>query len=54
VSKGPPSDGVSERGFWEAGGLYRDSTHPVVELFARQRIGFLVSRGIRRCTTHPA
>lgn len=32
--------------FWEGGGLYRPSDHPVVELFARQRVAYLESRGV--------
>lgn len=32
--------------FWEAGGIYRSSTHPVVELFARQRVAYLRSLGM--------
>lgn len=35
-----------QHGFWETGGLYRRSDHPVVELFARQRVGFLAARGL--------
>lgn len=31
--------------FWEEGGLYRPSDHPVVELFARQRVRHLEERG---------
>jgi SAM-dependent methyltransferase len=44
VSQGgsPESDAV----FWEGGGLYRSSAHPVGALFARQRIGFLQERGL--------
>jgi len=37
---------TSQRPFWEAGGCYRDPEHPVVELFARQRIRHLVASGI--------
>ena len=32
--------------FWEGGGLYRSSSHPVGALFARQRIAFLAGRGL--------
>ncbi|MBM4245737.1 MAG: class I SAM-dependent methyltransferase [Deltaproteobacteria bacterium] len=32
--------------FWETGGLYRKSDHPVVELFARQRVDYLAKRGL--------
>lgn len=32
--------------FWEAGGLYRSSAHPVGALFARQRVAFLAARGL--------
>jgi len=35
-----------QQAFWETGGLYRPSSHPVVELFARQRIGYLSSEGL--------
>ncbi len=35
----------AEREFWEAGGVYRTSEHPVVELFARQRIQYLRAIG---------
>ncbi|HEY8515169.1 MAG TPA: class I SAM-dependent methyltransferase [Candidatus Binatia bacterium] len=31
--------------FWETGGRYRPSDHPVVELFARQRVEYLEARG---------
>lgn len=31
--------------FWEAGGVYRASTHPVAALFARQRVQFLAALG---------
>jgi SAM-dependent methyltransferase len=31
--------------FWEAGGVYRPSTHPVVALFAQQRVAFLEALG---------
>ena len=31
--------------FWEEGGSYRPTDHPVVEIFARQRIAYLQSRG---------
>lgn len=35
-----------QRDFWESGGLYRPNGHPVVELFARQRIRYLTGLGI--------
>jgi len=35
-----------QRAFWESGGIYRPSDHPVVELFARQRVGFLTATGV--------
>lgn len=35
-----------QHAFWETGGLYRSSDHPVVQLFARQRVGFLAARGL--------
>jgi len=35
-----------QHAFWEKGGIYRRSDHPVVELFARQRVGFLARRGL--------
>lgn len=35
-----------ERDFWEAGGLYRPSEHPVVEMFARQRTAYLSATGV--------
>jgi SAM-dependent methyltransferase len=35
-----------QQAFWETGGIYRPSDHPVVELFARQRVGFLEQRGL--------
>lgn len=38
----------TEDDFWEDGGLYRASDHPVVELFARQRIRLLEARGSLR------
>lgn len=34
-----------QRSFWETGGLYRANSHPVVELFARQRVSHLRHRG---------
>src|SRR6516225_6154982 len=37
---------TSQRPFWETGGCYRDPEHPVVEIFARQRIRHLVASGI--------
>lgn len=35
-----------QQAFWETGGLYRRSDHPVVEIFARQRVSFLDGRGL--------
>lgn len=35
-----------QRAFWESGGVYRPSDHPVVELFARQRVEYLTARGL--------
>jgi SAM-dependent methyltransferase len=32
---------IDQRDFWESGGLYRPSHHPVVALFARQRVEYL-------------
>jgi SAM-dependent methyltransferase len=43
--RGVPAGG-SERAFWEAGGIYRPSDHPVVALFARQRVRYLAARGL--------
>ena len=37
---------TSQRPFWETGGCYRDPEHPVVEIFARQRIHHLAASGI--------
>lgn len=34
-----------QHAFWDEGGLYRSNTHPVVELFAKQRIEHLQARG---------
>ena len=34
-----------QQAFWEDGGIYRPSDHPVVELFARQRVRHLAERG---------
>ncbi len=39
---------IEERAFWESGGLYRRSDHPVVEIFARQRVSYLVDAGLLR------
>jgi SAM-dependent methyltransferase len=36
---------ASQRAFWESGGIYRPSGHPVVELFARQRVHYLDTLG---------
>jgi SAM-dependent methyltransferase len=35
-----------QREFWEGGGVYRPSDHPVVELFARQRVRYLAAEGL--------
>lgn len=35
-----------QRVFWEGGGVYRRSDHPVVELFARQRVRYLERAGL--------
>ncbi|HWP65500.1 MAG TPA: class I SAM-dependent methyltransferase [Candidatus Limnocylindria bacterium] len=35
-----------QREFWEGGGVYRRSDHPVVELFARQRVRYLDDAGL--------
>jgi SAM-dependent methyltransferase len=43
VTRSPLTD---QREFWEAGGIYRPSTHPVVELFARQRVHHLERTGL--------
>jgi SAM-dependent methyltransferase len=37
---------MQQRAFWETGGIYRPSDHPVVELFARQRVRFLADAGV--------
>lgn len=37
---------MDQRGFWEAGGIYRPSDHPVAALFARQRIAYLCTLGV--------
>jgi SAM-dependent methyltransferase len=37
---------ADQRTFWEGGGCYRGTEHPVVELFARQRVRHLGDRGI--------
>ncbi|MBI1817914.1 MAG: class I SAM-dependent methyltransferase [Deltaproteobacteria bacterium] len=37
---------TDEHDFWDAGGIYRPPTHPVVELFARQRTAYLSARGL--------
>lgn len=38
--------GHDQRAFWEEGGVYRRSDHPVVELFARQRVRYLGDAGL--------
>jgi SAM-dependent methyltransferase len=35
-----------QRAFWEAGGVYRATDHPVVTLFARQRVRYLERAGL--------
>jgi SAM-dependent methyltransferase len=35
-----------QRQFWETGGIYRRSDHPVVALFARQRVAYLERTGV--------
>jgi len=35
-----------QREFWEGGGVYRPCHHPVVELFARQRVRYLTESGL--------
>lgn len=35
----------AEQEFWEAGGAYREAHHPVVQLFARQRVEYLRTIG---------
>lgn len=42
ISKVPRT---SEDRFWEDGGTYRPADHPVVEIFARQRIAYLRAKG---------
>lgn len=37
---------TGQQAFWETGGIYRPSDHPVVEMFARQRVAFLERRGL--------
>ncbi len=34
-----------QHAFWDEGGLYRSNSHPVVEIFARQRVRHLEERG---------
>ncbi|MFP6665170.1 MAG: class I SAM-dependent methyltransferase [Deltaproteobacteria bacterium] len=36
---------AQEDEFWEGGGLYRATDHPVVEIFARQRVRYLAEHG---------
>jgi SAM-dependent methyltransferase len=42
---GRSGDAVTDDLFWEAGGAYRPSDHPVVALFARQRVAHLDAVG---------
>lgn len=42
---GAVSSEEAQRDFWEASGIYRPSDHPVVELFARQRVSYLTQIG---------
>jgi SAM-dependent methyltransferase len=37
---------TDQRAFWESGGIYRPSSHPVGALFARQRIEYLGGLGL--------
>ena len=46
MSGAPTEPGNEQHAFWETGGLYRRSDHPVVELFARQRVAYLTERGL--------
>ncbi|MEO2167858.1 MAG: class I SAM-dependent methyltransferase [bacterium] len=39
---------AEEDEFWEDGGLYRATDHPVVEIFARQRVDYLADHGALR------
>jgi SAM-dependent methyltransferase len=43
--RSPEGTRTSEDRFWEDGGTYRPTDHPVVEIFARQRLGYLESKG---------
>src|SRR5262245_11016221 len=38
--------GPGQLPFWESGGRYRPSDHPVVALFARQRVAYLQRTGV--------
>lgn len=42
---------IEQQAFWESGGLYRRSDHPVVEIFARQRVSYLTDAGLLRDVT---
>jgi SAM-dependent methyltransferase len=46
MNDGASASGDEQHAFWETGGLYRKSDHPVVELFARQRVDYLAGRGL--------
>lgn len=49
MSGGPPPPSTAmddQREFWDAGGVYRTSDHPVVSRFARQRVGYLTRLGV--------
>ena len=46
MSGAPTEPGNEQHAFWETGGLYRRSDHPVVELFARQRVAYLAECGL--------
>jgi SAM-dependent methyltransferase len=37
---------VAEKAFWDRGGIYRRPDHPVVEMFARQRVAHLLQLGL--------
>lgn len=40
------STALPEREFWERGGAYRRTDHPVVKMFARQRVAHLLDHGL--------
>ena len=45
VATRPEAAARDQRDFWETGGIYRRSDHPVVALFAGQRIAYLERTG---------